>query len=106
MLNPLALKFVFVNICNLGKLDTHTYIEIRGAQITCAFIAPNLLLCYCTFCWLVLMRLLHVLFFDDLAVGRIEILNWLLDQKECTGMERDYYQCTPMHDAAEAGNLK
>lgn len=38
--------------------------------------------------------------------GHVNILKWLLTQKECSGNERDYYQSTPMHDAAERGNLK
>ena len=39
-------------------------------------------------------------------VGHVEIIKWLMEQKECTGNERDYYQCTPLHDAAEHGHLK
>ena len=38
-------------------------------------------------------------------VGHVDIIKWLMEQ-ECTGNERDYYQCTPLHDAAEHGNLK
>jgi len=38
--------------------------------------------------------------------GHVNILKWLLKQKECSGNERDYYQSTPMHDAAEHGHLK
>lgn len=41
-----------------------------------------------------------------LLAGHMNILKWLLSQKECSGNERDYYQSTPMHDAAERGNLK
>ena len=40
-----------------------------------------------------------------LMLGREDVLRWLLEQKECTGNERDYYQKTPTHDAAENGHL-
>ena len=39
-------------------------------------------------------------------VGHLDISKWLLDQKECNGNERDYYQSTPLHDAAEHGHIK
>ena len=41
-----------------------------------------------------------------LTIGHIDILKWLLDQKECSGNERDYYHCTPLHDAAEQGHIR
>lgn len=40
------------------------------------------------------------------TVGHADILKWLLDQKECSGNERDYYQSTPLHDAAEHGHIR
>ncbi|CAI8035536.1 Espin [Geodia barretti] len=40
------------------------------------------------------------------ADGHVDVIRWLMEQKECTGNERDYYQCTPLHDAAEHGHLK
>ena len=33
-------------------------------------------------------------------------MQWLLEQIECTGSERDHYQSTPLHDAAENGHLE
>ena len=45
-------------------------------------------------------------YYTTVHSGLSEILERLLKQKECTGNERDYYQSTPMHDAAERGNLK
>lgn len=32
-------------------------------------------------------------------------MNWLIAHKECSGNERDYYQSTPIHDAAENGHI-
>ena len=40
------------------------------------------------------------------CIGHVDVIRWLMEQKECTGNERDYYQCTPLHDAAEHGHLK
>lgn len=33
-------------------------------------------------------------------------MQWLLEQIECTGNERDHFQSTPLHDAAENGHIK
>ena len=41
-----------------------------------------------------------------LYVGHFEIAQWLLSQKECSGNERDYFQSTPLHDAAESGSIR
>ena len=41
-----------------------------------------------------------------ISIGHADILKWLLDQKECSGNERDYYQSTPLHDAAEHGHMR
>ena len=33
-------------------------------------------------------------------------MKWLLEQKHCTGDEEDHYHRTPLHYAAESGQLK
>ena len=36
----------------------------------------------------------------------MKIIEWLMSSTNCTGNERDYYQSTPLHDAAENGHVK
>ncbi len=48
----------------------------------------------------------HALHYIFSHAGFSSVLQWLLSQNECTGNERDYYQSTPLHDAAERGQLK
>ena len=38
--------------------------------------------------------------------GHLKIIEWFVQGKKCTGNERDYYQSTPLHDAAENGHIK
>lgn len=46
-----------------------------------------------------------IIFFLLYCVGCIELVKWLLQQRGCTGNERDYYHSTPLHDAAEHSRI-
>ena len=39
-------------------------------------------------------------------LGHVAVLEWMLSHKLATGLERDDYGATPVHDAAEHGQLE
>lgn len=41
-----------------------------------------------------------------LLIGHVLILEWMLHHNLATGLERDDYGATPVHDAAEQGHLE
>ena len=41
-----------------------------------------------------------------ICVGHVAILEWLLHHSLASGVEQDDYGATPIHDAAEQGQLK
>ena len=42
----------------------------------------------------------------NFCVGHVAILEWLLHHSLASGVEQDDYGATPIHDAAEQGQLK
>ena len=54
------------------------------------------------------MPAMHIIFVLHIvpSTGFVDIMKWLLEQKHCTGDEVDQFQRTPLHYAAERGQLK
>ena len=42
----------------------------------------------------------------DTSTGHVAILEWMLHHSLATGTERDDFDATPVHDAAEQGQLE